>query len=244
MSYDADQAVPAVVLTSSYESSSLSAWSGRPRRICLPPAPTTPSFVVEIDTDGTARLRFGDSVNGLFPESGTAFTAQYRVGNGTAGNVGAGSLIKFAGSPAIVACVNPMAASGGTDPETADQIRRRAPQAFETQERAITDADYAAAAEKASTLVEDAAATLRWTGSWYTADITAEPWSGGTLTPQLRKSLVRTVDRFRLAGPGRQDRGPGLRAARDQAHRLRGPGLLPQRRRALAERRPRQRHAA
>ena len=202
MSYDAAQAVPSISLT--YEGES-SPWSAVPDLLASGPLDT--AFVVEVETDGTAHLRFGDSVNGLFPASGTAFTATYRVGNGTAGNVGADSLTQFAADPHVVSCVNPLAASGGVDPETADQIRRRAPQAFLTQERAITMTDYAAVTE-ASTQVEDAAATLRWTGSWYTAFITAEPASGGDLTTALRTSLMRYVNRYRLAGQDIKIEGP------------------------------------
>ena len=66
----------------------------------LASGPADTAFVVEVETDGTAHLRFGDSTNGLFPASGTEFTAQYRVGNGTAGNVGAGTLTQFAADPA------------------------------------------------------------------------------------------------------------------------------------------------
>jgi len=204
MSYDAALAVPSISLTGTYEGTS-STWSAVPDLLANGPLDT--AFVVEVDTDGTARLRFGDSTNGLFPASGTAFTAQYRVGNGTAGNVGADSLTQFAAAPNVVSCVNPLAASGGVDPETADQIRRRAPQAFFTQERAITMTDYATVAE-ASTQVEDAAATLRWTGSWYTAFITAEPAGGGDLSAALRTSLTQYVDRYRLAGQDIKIEGP------------------------------------
>ena len=48
---------------------------------------------MEIESDGTARLRFGDDTNGLRPDSDTKFTASYRIGNGTGGNVGADTLI-------------------------------------------------------------------------------------------------------------------------------------------------------
>ena len=206
MSYDAAQAVPLIELTSTYEGNPPVTWSAVPDLLASGPLDT--AFVVEVETDGTAHLRFGDSINGLFPASGTAFTAQYRVGNGTAGNVGAGSLTQFAADPArSLSCVNPLAASGGVDPETADQIRRRAPQAFLTQERAITMTDYATVAE-ASTQVEDAAATLRWTGSWYTAFITAEPAGGGDLSAPLRTSLTRYVNRYRLAGQDIKIEGP------------------------------------
>ncbi len=129
---------------------------------------STPRSSSKSTLDGTAHLRFGDSTNGLFPASGTAFTAQYRVGNGTAGQCRRRQPYPVRrATREVVSCINPMAASGGVDPETADQIRRRAPQAFLTQERAITMTDYATVAE-ASPQVEDAAATLRWTGSWYT----------------------------------------------------------------------------
>src|SRR5581483_7878355 len=47
------------------------------------------NFVVEVESDGVAYLRFGDGEHGLAPDSGARFVATYRVGNGTAGNVGA-----------------------------------------------------------------------------------------------------------------------------------------------------------
>jgi len=92
-----------------------------------------------------------------------------------------------------------MPASGGTDPETAEQIRRRAPQAFLTQERAVTMADYERVT-KMNSQVDDAVATLRWTGSWYTVFITAEPKGAGKLTPAPRKELKKNINRYRLAG--------------------------------------------
>jgi hypothetical protein len=68
-----------------------------------------------------------------------------------------------------------------------------------TQERAITMPDY----ERVTLMnrqVEDAVATLRWTGSWYTVFITAEPKGAGNLTPALRCELARNINRCRLAG--------------------------------------------
>jgi hypothetical protein len=193
--YDAHQAIPAVTLTSKLNGTKT--W--KPQPDLLADSSTDTDFVVEVESDGTARLRFGDDVNGLRPESDSVFTAAYRVGNGKAGNVGAESLTRFAGDPRITACTNPMPASGGTDPETSDQIRRRAPQAFMTQERAVTMADYERVT-KMNTQVDDAVATLRWTGSWYTVFITAEPNGAGNLTPALRKALKKNINRYRLAG--------------------------------------------
>jgi hypothetical protein len=203
--YDADEALPAVTLSSFFDNRTTN-WTAQSNMLQAGPADA--SFVVEIEYDSTAHLRFGDDRNGLTPESGAAFNATYRVGNGTAGNVGAESLVFLAtGDGRIVGCTNPLPASGGVDPETTEQIRRRAPEAFLTQERAITMPDYVAITERNSQ-IDDAIATLRWTGSWYTVFIAAEPKGGGNLTPALRKSLARFVNRYRLAGQDLQLESP------------------------------------
>jgi len=195
MHYDANKATPVITLTSTLESDTQT-WTAEQN--LLASGPTDTNFVVEIESDGTALLRFGDNTNGLRPDSDTEFSASYRIGNGTAGNLGADTLLNCS-DLRITNCTNPLAATGGTDPETAGEIRRRAPQAFMTQERAITMPDYEAITER-NTQVENAVATLRWTGSWYTVFITAEPKGAGNLTPALRKELKREVNRYRLAG--------------------------------------------
>jgi hypothetical protein len=197
MHYDADKAIPEITLLGSFEGNT-TIWTPKPDLLESGAADT--NFVVEIEFDGTAHLRFGSNTNGKFPESLTEFVATCRIGNGTAGNVGAESLVFLATADArIRSCTNPLPASGGVDPETTDQIRRRAPQAFMTQERAITMPDYVAIAER-NTQIDQAVATLRWTGSWYTVFIAAEPKGGGKLTPALRKTLTRSINRYRLAG--------------------------------------------
>jgi predicted phage baseplate assembly protein len=204
MHFDAAEAVPEMTLTGVYEAITTT-WT--PELDLLADSATDTHFVVEVESDGSAHLRFGDGTNGKRPDSGTVFTASYRIGNGTAGNVGAESLIFLVADPRIQSCTNPMPATGGTDPETTDQIRRRAPQAFLTQERAVTMADYAAIAERNSQ-VDAAVATLRWTGSWYTVFVTAEPKCAGNLTPDLRKALARNINRYRLAGQDIQLESP------------------------------------
>jgi hypothetical protein len=205
MNYDADEALPAVTLSSFFDNRTTS-WEPLPN--LLQAGPADQNFVVEIEYDGTAHLRFGDDTNGPRPESGAAFTATYRVGNGTAGNVGAESLVFLAtGDARIVGCTNPLPASGGVDPETTEQIQRRAPEAFLTQERAITMPDYVAIAERNSQ-IDEAVATLRWTGSWYTVFLAAEPKGGGDLASALRRSLTRFVNRYRLAGQDLQLESP------------------------------------
>jgi predicted phage baseplate assembly protein len=195
MHYDANKATPVITLTSILDADQKT-WTAE--QDLLADGPTDTHFVVEIESDATARLRFGDNVNGLRPNPDTSFTASYRIGNGTAGNVGADTLI-HCDDANVAKCTNPLPAIGGVGPETAGQIRRRAPQAFLTQERAITMPDYVRVAEM-NAQVENAVATLRWTGSWYTVFITAEPKGSGNLTAALRKELKKNSNRYRLAG--------------------------------------------
>jgi predicted phage baseplate assembly protein len=104
-------------------------------------------------------------------------------------------------TPAIelVAVDNPLPAFGGTDPEDVEAARRDAPHAFRTQERAVTAADYAAAAGRGAD-VQRAAATFRWTGSWHTVFVTADRVGGAAVDPAFETDLRRHLERFRMAG--------------------------------------------
>jgi hypothetical protein len=200
MTFDAATALPVIHLKGMLDGIT-TPWTVQPD--LLASAPDDTEFVMEVDTDGSATLRFGDGTNGEIPDQGTAFTASYRIGNGTPGNVGANTLVNFAAGvladSMISSCTNPLPAIGGIDPETNVQIRRRAPQAFMTQERAITMPDYVNVVEQ-NPQIEDAAATPRWTGSWYTVFITAEPNGNAALTKPVLRSLYKKVNAYRLAG--------------------------------------------
>jgi hypothetical protein len=156
---------------------------------------------VEVGDDARARLRFGDDISGKRPDVDTAFTATYRYGNGAVGNVGAEAIAhvvsNLAGS--FLAVRNPLAAAGGVDPEDIEAARRDAPEAFRTQERAVTPADYAAVAERRPDVLR-AAASFRWTGSWYTVFTTAERFDGLALDTPFTTKLRRHLERFRMAG--------------------------------------------
>lgn len=174
----------------------------QPQRNLLNSAADATDFVAEVDDDGVAVLRFGDDEHGERPDSGTTFTAAYRVGNGSAGNVGADCIVHVVGQPGVLANIaslrNPLPASGGLEAEGAEDVRRNAPEAFRTQERAVTPADYAAVTER-DPRVQRAAATLRWTGSWYTVFITPDALAEAGVA-QLDADLPAFIDRYRMAG--------------------------------------------
>jgi predicted phage baseplate assembly protein len=157
-------------------------------------------FVVEVDEEGYAYLRFGDDVLGMEPAGGARLQPAYRVGNGKAGNVGAEAISHVVTAQSGVAGVrNPLPAQGGSDPEPIEEVRLYAPQAFRTQERAVTEADYATAAERHSD-VQKAIATRRWTGSWHTMFVTVDRKGGRRVDAAFESDLRAFLERFRLAG--------------------------------------------
>lgn len=165
-------------------------------------------FAVETEHDSSAFIRFGDDTHGKRPNSGTAFTAKYRVGNGTSGNVGLESITHIVSSDArLLRVSNPLPARGGVEPETSEQIKRDAPEAFRTQERAVTPADYEAKAQKHAG-VQKAAASFRWTGSWHTVFITSDRKGGLAVDATFEQELRDHLERYRMAGYDLEVDGP------------------------------------
>lgn len=171
-----------------------------PQRDLLNSNPLGREFVVETETDATATLRFGDGRFGLRPASGTSFTATYRVGNGTAGNVGAGALAHIVSAEAAITGVsNPLPARGGLEPETINEVRQNAPAAFRVQERAVTPPDYGTMSERYAG-VQRATATFRWTGSWRTVFLTVDRLGGRDVDAGFEREMRRHLERYRMAG--------------------------------------------
>lgn len=173
-----------------------------------------PDFVAETDSDGSVHLRFGDNHFGAAPDAGSRLIGRWRLGGGAAGNVGADSLTRVVCDDALItnhlrAVRNPLAASGGTDPDSAASIRARAPEAFRTQERAVTDDDYARAAERHPE-VQRAVARLRWTGSWYTVFISVDRRGGKPVDAAFRAELMALLERYRLTGQDLDIRPPQM----------------------------------
>lgn len=165
-------------------------------------------FVVELDNDSRAYLRFGGNDElGAQPAAGQAFQATYRIGNGPAGNVGAEAIttlitVKKNISGGITRVRNPLAAVGGTAPEPLAEAKLFAPRALRQKlERAITADDYATiTAREFSESLQGAAATLRWTGSWYEAQVVLDSRGTDAADPALLEAVFGRLHRYRRIG--------------------------------------------
>ncbi|MCR0982760.1 putative baseplate assembly protein [Roseomonas populi] len=159
------------------------------------------AFTVEVDNDLRGHLRFGDGRHGLRPPEGAAFSARYRVGNGVAGNVGAGAIAHLVAALGAVALKpdNPMPATGGAEAESIESVRRRAPAAFRVQQRAVTPADYAEGGRRLPG-IQRAAAALRWTGSWHTHVVAVDRLGGEEVDETFAGELTDALEPLRLLG--------------------------------------------
>lgn len=194
---DPHQALPQVALEGELNAD-IAAWSAR--LDLLNDGPSDRVFVAEIEADGTAYLRFGDNLHGARPQSGTAFSADYRIGVGVSGNVGREAIAHIlSNESAITGVRNPLPARGGVDPESMEDVRQRAPSAFRTQQRAVTEADYAEVAERHAG-IQRAAGTFRWTGSWHTVFLTMDRVGGALVDEPFEDDVRDFVEPYRMAG--------------------------------------------
>jgi hypothetical protein len=174
-----------------------------PRTDLLASSRLDPHVVVEAEPGLPSELRFGDGVAGRRPSAGTSMSATYRIGGGPDGNVGPDVLTRLLAPPGTlpdgVSVTNPLAAAGGADRQAIAEAQQLAPHAFRAQLRAVTSADYAAVA-MADPGVQRAVARRRWTGSWYSQQVTVDPLAGGSGDPALPPGLAPVLEMRRTVG--------------------------------------------
>ncbi|WDF36118.1 putative baseplate assembly protein [Streptomyces sp. T12] len=176
-----------------------------PRRDLLDSGPRDRHFVGELEDDGRLALRFGDGRHGTKPTPGSRLALHYRLGGGTAGNVGAEAInhlvVQSDCEPPPAAVVrNPLPANGGVEPEPVEQVRQLAPLDLRrTRLRAVTADDYAALAT-ALPGVQRAAAELRWTGSVQEAHVAIDANGTGAPSAELLASVAQALEPYRRIG--------------------------------------------
>lgn len=110
--------------------------------------PNTKGFVVDIDENQQAFVEFGDGVNGAIPLNGQTIFADYKTSQGLSGNIPPGQITQLITTvPGIpsglkLTVINPDYSSGGTNFETLEDIKNRAPRSIRTLERAVTYQDF------------------------------------------------------------------------------------------------------
>ena len=147
-------------------------------------APGDRIFTTRLNDDATTSVTFGDGVNGARPSTGSEnITASYRKGIGAIGNVDAGRLSLMQTRPLGVQSVtNPVAASGGADAESADDIRDNAALTLRTLGRIVSLQDYEDFA-RAFGGIAKSLATWTWHGQARGVFITIAGIDGADVPP-------------------------------------------------------------
>ncbi|WP_298734410.1 baseplate J/gp47 family protein [uncultured Chitinophaga sp.] len=195
--------LPAIQLL---EAGSPHTWT--PQRDLLNSKPADLHFVVEVENDGTAYLRFGDDLLGKRPAPETAFTVRCRIGNGDSGNIGIQPKVYLVSDDPDITGANekiravsmPLPAIGAMEQESIQMVRQKAPNAFRKQERAVTLEDYEQLTRSVDQTVQRSAATFRWTGSWRTVFLTVDRLGGEAIAADFETQIRQKLERYRMAG--------------------------------------------
>ncbi|MFI6692850.1 putative baseplate assembly protein [Streptomyces sp. NPDC050433] len=204
LAQDPRRALPAVRLHEGAADGEEAVWE--PRRDLLDSGSRDRHFVGELEDDGRLALRFGEGRHGAKPTPGARLVPRYRLGGGSAGNVGAEAVNHLVvragddGGTPVAVVRNPLPATGGTEPEPIEQVRQLAPLDLRrTRLRAVTADDYAALAS-ALPGVQRAGAEIRWTGSVQEAHIAIDALGTGSPPAKLLSAVEQALEAYRRIG--------------------------------------------
>lgn len=104
-------------------------------------------FVAGLDVDQKTEVVFGDDINGNIPPSTDLIVADYNITLGEGGNVGAGKITTIIGtitvpSSEVISVSNVSNASGGSEAENLEDLRKNIPISIRTKYRAVTKQDF------------------------------------------------------------------------------------------------------
>lgn len=201
---DVHNAVPKATLYSVDINNVRQAWEPQPD--LLSSGSNDLHFVAELDDEGRAHLRFGNGELGKKPDAGMKFRANYRIGNGTAGNVGAESIshLVFKHNPldGLIRIRNPLPAVGGMEKEPISEVKLFAPHVFRKElQRAVIADDYAnIVLREFKQKVQSAVAKLLWNGSWYEVRVAVDPLGREEADQDLLDQITARLYRYRRIG--------------------------------------------
>jgi len=118
------------------------------QNIYLADSGTETVFQKIYNDDYSVTLLFGDNVRGKSPAGGVSYTAFYRTGGGSRGNVPSRTVNVSVDSThstdgvVSLGVKNTTFAAGGSNSETVEHAKRWGPYFFKTQYRAVTGEDY------------------------------------------------------------------------------------------------------
>lgn len=107
--------------------------------------PDSKHFTFSIDDSGNGVIEFGNDLSGKIPPDKSKIKCTYRVGGGNSTNVGANTITEYdTAETGLIRTFNPYTALVlGTDAESIEEAKVKAPASLRTLDRAVTIRDYA-----------------------------------------------------------------------------------------------------
>lgn len=104
-------------------------------------------FTTTLEGQPIVKLVFGDDINGKAPITGSIITVNYRIGGGVKGRIAAGVIdqsknIRSNSQVVSINFRNISPSSGGTDKETIEEAKKRAPKTFALHNSISSATDY------------------------------------------------------------------------------------------------------
>jgi hypothetical protein len=156
-------------------------------------------YMIETDENEVTMVVFGDGQYGQIPPTNVRIIANYRVGGGTVGNVGAGQIKGIAKAPQLqllgAKVVNRTPSSGGAERESIAQAIKYGPTVFSSMQRAVTAEDYVSQAR----LFPGVSKARAEAPSWNIINLYIAPMGNGELpTDILKKDLLTYFEDKRM----------------------------------------------
>lgn len=161
--------------------------------------PTSFHYVVDIDTDGIAKVRFGDGVKGIIPAAGNNVIATYKTTLGPDGKIKIGDLdntsnINIQGVEYTLNTNNPNNSSGGSLYESNEELKNNIPNSIRSLDRMVTYSDHIS-------IVEELPGVARAEVDFCcgkTIDIYIAPTGGGIAQTSLLNSVQEIVEQKKM----------------------------------------------
>lgn len=162
--------------------------------------PNDRHFLVVVDQNDRATIRFGNGASGLMPSG--AITATYKTGGGVVGNVDADRIVVIEGAfrdahgrAVQVSVRNPQPASGGTDRQTIASAKLLAPESLRAHTRTVSREDFEINARRLPSVARALMLTSNEdpTIPENSGILYVIPQGGGLPTPALKNQVLRQV---------------------------------------------------
>jgi len=162
--------------------------------------PYDATYAIAEDANGVIYIIFGDGVNGRVPNPSATITANYTIGGGAFGNVGANQIVvNLSNISEIASVTNPAAAVGGADAETIPQIQVNAPKSLTAAGRCVSEQDYASVSLAVSGVAKASAVA---SASAASVNLYVHPVGGPFTVASLGSQVTALAPLLTWGGPG------------------------------------------